>query len=51
MTKAELLVEAGFTNTAAGRTIHPDDSYQRKNLAYEGQGRKLRVKWSGIDLP
>jgi hypothetical protein len=45
----QALREAGFSKAAAERTVHPDDGYQRKNLLYEGKGRRLQIKWNGFD--
>ena len=41
------LVAAGYTRITATRTIDPEDGYQRSNIEYRGEKKKMELRWIG----
>jgi hypothetical protein len=43
------LIQEGYTEATARRTIHRDDGYQRNNIEYQGKGKKTKLRWKGYN--
>ena len=43
------LIQEGYSEATARRTIHRDDGYQRNNIEYQGNGKKTKLRWKGFN--